>query len=60
MKKQNLWDEKAKAPDPDDLTSELPAARADAAREEPRTDRRPETRPNPDVSRPHVPPVDDE
>jgi hypothetical protein len=61
MKKQNHMDEKAKAPDPDDLTSEFPDDGRD--REEwdgPRGAERPETRRNRDVSAPHVPPPHDE
>jgi hypothetical protein len=59
MKRSNLMDDKAKAPDPDDLTSELPspAHRSEARNHD--SGRR-ETRPNPDASAPHIPPPDDQ
>ena len=62
MKKQNHMDEKAKAPDPDDLTSEFPDADKDSREERTgeKTTDRPELRRNRDVSAPHVPPPHDE
>jgi hypothetical protein len=56
MKKQNRMDARAKSPDPDDLASEQELVPSPGrARDE-----RPETRPNPDVSEPHLPPPDDD
>ena len=56
MKKKNRMDPRAKSPDPDDLASEqMPERSSDRDRD----NRQPETRPNPDVSEPHLPPPDD-
>jgi hypothetical protein len=49
MKKENRMDDKAKAPDPDDLSSELPPDPKDDRTK--RDSRKPEDR-----SAPHVPP----
>jgi hypothetical protein len=60
MKKENRMDDKAKSPDPDDLTSEAPVPpperRPPAEGREPAKDAVP-GQPG-DVSAPHIPPAD--
>lgn len=55
MKKHNRMN--AKSPDPDDLARQEPPKRT--AREAEHDGRNRQEKPNPDVSAPHVPPVDD-
>jgi hypothetical protein len=58
MKKENYLDYKTRSPDPDDLTSQQPRPPS-AHWEVPAVGDpiRPELRPNPDASAPHVPPA---
>jgi hypothetical protein len=63
MKKENRMDDRAKAPDPDDLSSEWPrdalrASGATRAQGQVRRDPGDSPGPNPDVSAPHIPPLD--
>lgn len=60
MRKENRMDDKAKAPDPDDLTRETPPEPPEITRREPKDPREDEgykaPRDNPDSSAPHLPP----